>query len=523
VNPKKELLRYVSVNIGADTRRLSHPERKIIDKLIQVAKLLDEIYFDQVYHRNKEILLQLEKNPRKNKDALKLFRFYYGPFDRLRHNKPFLDAYVKPKGANFYPEDMTSQEFEEFVKKNPDVKNSFQSSLTLIRRVNAGLVSIPYSDAYRVELTKASSLLKEAAKLSKNRSVKKYFNSLAAAFISNNYYQSDIDWIDLKNNKIEPLFGPFEVYEDELMGLKASFEAIIGIKDEETTNQLKIIERHVNRLEKNLPIPDKYKSKRKGTSTPIVVIDEILSGGDARAGVHMTAFNLPNDEKVKQLKGSKKVLIKNVAEAKYENCFTPILQKAFYEQDIKEATFDAYFTHTLLHEVSHGLGPGIITRGKQKITVNRALKNTYSAMEEAKADVLGVYNSFYLIDRGIYPKEFETQIVTSFIGGIFRSIRFGTQEAHAIANLVIFNFLKEKKIISYRSKSGKFKINHTRARIVFRDLSRKILMIQAKGSYEESKKFLDKYSKMHVDMQKSLEGMKDIPIDILPIYRKDFE
>ncbi|MGV8162230.1 MAG: dipeptidyl-peptidase 3 family protein [Candidatus Nanoarchaeia archaeon] len=523
MNPKKELTKYVPVNIGADTRRLSHKERRIIDKLIQVAKLLDEIFFDQVYHRNKEILAQLEKNPRKNMHALKLFRFYYGPFDRLRQNKTFIDGYIKPKGSNFYPEDMTVQEFEEFIKRNPDIKNSFQSSLTLIRRINAGLVAISYSDAYKEELTKAAALLRESAKLSQNRSLKKYFNTLASSFISNDYFESDVAWIDIKNNKIEPLFGPFEVYEDDILGLKASFEAIIGIKDEETTNQLKIIERHVNRLEKNLPIPDKYKSKRKGKATPIVVIDEILSGGDARAGVHMTAFNLPNDEKVKQIKGSKKVLIKNVAQAKYDNCFIPILEKAFFEQDILDASFDAYFTHTLLHEVSHGLGPGIIIKGKQKITVNRALKNKYSAIEEAKADVLGVHNAFYLIDKGIYPKEFERQIVASFIGGIFRSIRFGTEEAHAIANLAIFNFLKEKKIISYRISSGKFKINHARARSVFKSLSNKILMIQAKGSYDDAKKFLDKYAKINADMKKALEGMKDIPIDILPIYRKDFE
>jgi len=523
VNPKQELSRYVQVNIGADTRRLSHKERRIIDKLIQVAKLLDDIYIDQVYYRNKEILLQLEKNPRKNKHALKLFKFYCGPFDRLHNNKTFIDGFLKPSGANFYPEDLSAQEFEEFIKRNPDVKNSFQSSVTLIRRINNGLVSIPYSDAYREELTKSSAFLKEAAKLSQNRSLKKYFNVLSAALISNDYFESDVAWIDLKNNKIEAVMGPYEVYEDELLGLKASFEAVIGIKDETTTNQLKIMERHVDRLEKNLPIPDKYKSKRKGKATPIVVIDEILSSGDARAGVHMTAFNLPNDEKVKQLKGSKKVLIKNVAEAKYENCFIPILKKAFYEQELNEASFDAYFTHTLLHEISHGLGPGIITRGDQKITVNRALKNTYSTIEEAKADVLGVYNSFYLIDKGIYPKEFERQIVTSFIGGIFRSIRFGTQEAHAAANLIIFNFLKNRGIISYQRRFGKFKINHKKSRTAFKTLSRKLLMIQAKGSYDEAKKFIEKYSTMDAGMKKILEDLKDIPIDILPIYRKDFD
>jgi hypothetical protein len=244
------------------------------------------------------------------------------------------------------------------------------------------------------------------------------------------------------------------VYEDELLGLKASFEALIGIKDESATNQLKILERHINRLEKNLPIPDKYKTKRTGKSTPIVVIDEILSAGDSRAGVHLTAFNLPNDEKVKLVKGSKKVMIKNVAEAKYEHCMIPILKKALSDQDFNETSFDAYFTQILLHEISHGLGPGIILKGKQKITVNRALKGTYPALEEAKADVLGVYNLFYLVDKGLYPRELEKKVITSFIGGIFRSIRFGTQEAHAAANLIIFNFLKEKKIISYKSSRG---------------------------------------------------------------------
>jgi len=523
VDPKKELSKYIPVNIGADLRRLSHKERRVIDKLIQVAKLLDYIYFDQVYSRNKEILLQLEKNPRKNKDALKLFRFYYGPFDRLHHNKAFIDGYIKPSGANFYPENMSIQEFEEFIKRNPDVKNSFQSSLTLIRRINNGLVSIPYSDAYREELSRATVLLREAAKLSQNKSLKKYFNSLANSFTTNDYFESDVAWIDLKNNKIEPLLGPYEVYEDELLGLKASFEALIGIKDESATNQLKILERHINRLEKNLPIPDKYKTKRTGKSTPIVVIDEILSAGDSRAGVHLTAFNLPNDEKVKLVKGSKKVMIKNVAEAKYEHCMIPILKKALSDQDFNETSFDAYFTQILLHEISHGLGPGIILKGKQKITVNRALKGTYPALEEAKADVLGVYNLFYLVDKGLYPRELEKKVITSFIGGIFRSIRFGTQEAHAAANLIIFNFLKEKKIISYKSSKGHFKINHKRARSAFKNLSRKILMIQAKGSYEEAKKFISKYSVMSSDMKKTLEDMKNVPIDILPIYRKDFE
>jgi hypothetical protein len=194
VDPKKELSKYIPVNIGADLRRLSHKERRVIDKLIQVAKLLDYIYFDQVYSRNKEILLQLEKNPRKNKDALKLFRFYYGPFDRLHHNKAFIDGYIKPSGANFYPENMSIQEFEEFIKRNPDVKNSFQSSLTLIRRINNGLVSIPYSDAYREELSRATVLLREAAKLSQNKSLKKYFNSLANSFTTNDYFESDVAW-----------------------------------------------------------------------------------------------------------------------------------------------------------------------------------------------------------------------------------------------------------------------------------------------------------------------------------------
>ncbi len=523
MNPKQELSKYVPVNIGGDTRRLSHKERKILDKLIQVSKLLDVIYLDQVYSGNKKILEQLEKNPRKNRHDIKLFKFYYGPFDRLGNNKPFIDGFVKPKGANYYPEDLTIQEFEDFMKRNPETKTSFQSNLTLIRRVNSSLVAIPFSEAYREELSKSSTLLKEAAKLSQNRSLKKYFNTLAEAFTSNNYFNADVAWIDLKNNKLEPLLGPYEVYEDELLGFKASFEAIIGIKDEQSTNQLKIIERQVNRLEKNLPISDKYKSKRKGKSTPIVVIDEILSSGDGRAGVHMTAFNLPNDERVKQMKGSKKVLIKNVAEAKYHNCMNPILIKALSEQDFKDTTFDAYFTHTLLHEISHGLGPGIIMKGQQKITVNQALKGHYSTIEEAKADVVGVYNAFYLIDKGIYSKEMEKQIVTSFIGGIFRSIRFGIQEAHAASNLIIFNFLKEKKIVSYHRRTGNFAINHKRARSAFKTLSRKLLMIQAKGSYDEADKFITKYSHIGPEMKQILEDMKDIPIDILPIYRKDFE
>jgi len=380
------------------------------------------------------------------------------------------------------------------------------------------LVAIPYSQAYREFLEPAARLLKEAAALAQNPSLKKYLNSRAEAFLSNDYFQSDMDWMDLKDHKIEVVIGPYEVYEDALLGYKASFEAFITIVDPEESAKLRKVNQYLQDMELHLPIPDKYKNLHRGSASPIVVVQEVFTGGDTKAGIQTTAFNLPNDERVREAKGSKKVMLKNVAHAKYDKCWIPIVNIVLDPKDLQRVSFNAYFNHVLMHEMSHGLGPGTITVNGRKTTVNKELKETYSTIEECKADILGVYNLAYMVEKGVFPKEMKAQAYSSYLGGIFRSVRFGINEAHGGANAIAFNYLMEKGGFEYNPQTHKFRVNDAKIEGAIRDLAHDLLMIQATGDYEGAKRFIQKYRYLSPEMEDALNRLKDVPVDIRPVY-----
>ena len=517
----REIKKFAPVKLSFNPELINEKQRIVLRKLIEATKIMDEIFLRQVYSRNVEIRNMLEKkNDELSKKELELFNIYYGPFNRLEHDKPFIEGVgEKPLWANFYPEDMTKEEFENFLKEHPEKEEEFTSNFTVIRRDKEGkLVSIPYSEEYKPFLEKAAKLLKEAAENCENPTVKKYLQLRAKAFLSNDYFESDLAWMDMKNNAVEVVIGPYEVYEDRLFGYKASFESFVTVKDPVESKKLKTIAKYLVDMEKNLPIPDMYKNFNRGLSSPIAVVYEVYCGGDAGAGVQTTAFNLPNDERVREAKGSKKVLLKNVAEAKYKMCWIPIANTVLSKDTLKNVSFDAYFTHTLLHEISHGLGPGIITKNGKKTTVNKELKEYYSTIEEAKADVLGVYNGYFLTEKGVFPKGFEKQLVTTFIGGIFRSIRFGINEAHGGGNIIIFNYLRELGVINYDPKTEKFSVNLEKAKDGFTKLANELLMLQATGNYEKTKQFVNTYKVIKPEVKKALEKLKDVPVDIKPIF-----
>jgi len=515
---KKEINKFKEIEIKPDLTGLSAKEKKLLFKLVDAAKLIHEIFLDQVHPKNLELKKELELlRGTDREDSLKMFEIHCAPFDTVTHTH-FINGQVKLKGANFYPEDVTVEEFEEFIKKNPEQRDSFTSPYFLIRRKNNSLVAIPYSEAYKDKLKVISNLLLEASVFADNPSLKDYLEKISKSLLSNNYFDSDVAWIDLKDTNIEALFGPYEVYMDGLLGLKATFEAVIGIVDKKASSDLKFLEEKTEELDNNLPLPLKYKSSTKGTSSPIVVIDEVFSAGDNRAGIHFTAFNLPNDEKVKELKGSKKVLLKNIAKAKYEYCMIPIIREVFDEETLKHTDFDSYFTHILLHEISHGIGPGIITLDKEKVSVNAALKDLYPTIEEAKADVLGVFNAIYLRDQKVYTEEFVKKIITSFVGGIFRSIRFGFHEAHAGANLIVLNYLMEQNCLRYNNKTRKFFIRYEPIEQCFTSLAEMILLIQAEGDYDKAKDFVEMYRDLTPGIKEILTRLKDAPTDITPKY-----
>ncbi|NOZ12377.1 MAG: peptidase [Acidobacteria bacterium] len=516
---QRELNKFAPVKLTIGNVKLTEKQKTVLRDLVEASDVMNEIYLRQVYAENLSIRARLETSSDPlAKVQLELFNLYKGPFNRLDHDKPFIGTAPKPAGANFYPEDMTKDEFESFVKSHPDQEKAFESPVTVIRRKDGKLVAIPYSVEYRGLLEKAAALLRKAAASAENKTVKAYLEKRAAAFLSNDYFDSDMAWMDMRDNTVEAVIGPYEVYEDGLFGYKASFESFVTVRDPVESKKLKRIAGYLLAMEKNLPIPDQYKNFHRGNDSPIVVANEVYCAGDAASGVQTTAFNLPNDERVREAKGSKKVLLKNVAKAKYEKCWIPITNRVMSAETLKHVSFNAYFTHTLLHEISHGLGPGNIVVNGRKTTVNRELKDLYSTIEEAKADVLGVYNGFFLTDKGEFPKGFGEELAATFVSGIFRSVRFGINEAHGGGNVIIFNYLTDMGVISFDKASGKFSVKTDKAREGFTKLAGELLTIQATGDYARAKQFVHTYRVIRPEMKQALDKLKDIPVDIRPVF-----
>jgi hypothetical protein len=517
---KTQVEKFKPVEIDYNESMLSEGDRLALQKLVEAAHLMDEIFLRQVYSKNVAIQQVLNQGDNADYKVLKeYFDINFGSFDRLEDDKPFINPNEpKPKGANFYPEDMTKEEFEQWLQDHPEDQEAFIGYFTVIQRNGEKLEAVPYSKAYEVFLQPAAQLLKEAANLTDNASLKTYLNSRADAFLSNDYFQSDMDWMDLQDHTIEVVIGPYEVYEDELFGYKAAFECFITLVDHEDGKRLQQVGQYLDDLERQLPIPEEHKNFDRGKSSPIIVADEVFTAGDTKAGVQTIAFNLPNDERVRAAKGSKKVMLKNVSRAKYENISIPIMEKVLAEEDLQKVSFNAFFFHVLLHEMCHGIGPGPIKKDGRETTVNLELKETYSTLEEAKADIVGIYQFPFMVEKGVFAKELGEQVYASFVGGIFRSVRFGIDEAHGGGNVIILNYLMENGGIEYDNTSERFRVNYQKIGDAVRDLSREILMIQALGDYDGAKQFIAKYRKVSPELQTALAKLGDIPVDIKPVY-----
>lgn len=524
---KEKIAKFVPVEIQYDETLLTDREKVVLEKLYRASKIIDDLFLEQVYSKNDQIKSDLLSNVSNKSELiekpelkleLELFNIMFGPFDRLEDNIPFIGKDKKPLGANFYPEDMTKEEFENWIKQNPADEKSFTNEFTIIRRESGKLVAIPYSEYFKDKLTQASNLLKEAAEYSDNPSLKKYLFSRADAFLSNDYYQSDMDWMDLKDHNIEVVIGPYEVYEDEMFNYKASFESFVTIKDPVETKKLEVFAKYLNDIEKNLPLDDKHKNFTRGSESPIVVANEVFTAGDTKAGVQTLAFNLPNDERVRQAKGSKKVMLKNVHEAKFEKLLKPIAELVLEPEQLKYVTFNAFFNHTLMHEMSHGVGPGFIKVNGKDTEVKKELKETYSTIEECKADILGMYNNMFMIEKGVYSKESENEIMVTFLAGAFRSMRFGIGEAHGGGNAIIYNYLLEKGGYDFDESTQKVKVDFNKIHFALKELCSLILTIQAEGNYQGAKDLIAKYAVNSKSIESLRKKLEKLPVDIQPVF-----
>jgi len=516
---KKKISQFVPTEIGYDASLLDERQTRVVENLFQAARIMDEIFLKQVYSRNLEIREEL-RSSREAQDALRLeyFTIMFGPFDRLDHNKPFYGDHIKPKGANFYPEDMTKEEFLQWIEDHPQSKKAFTSEFTVIRRDDSGLKAIPYSEYFTEDLQQAADYLRKAAEYADNPTLKDYLLKRAAAFLSNDYYESDMAWMDLKDHRIEVVIGPYEVYEDELFNYKAAFECFITLRDPEESNKLAKFGSYLVDMEKNLPIPDEYKNFERGSESPIVVAQEVYTAGDTKAGVQTIAFNLPNDERVRKAKGSKKVMLKNVNQAKFEQILLPIAAQVLDEAQLSHVTFDAFFNHVLMHEMSHGIGPGFITVDGRDTEVKIELKETYSSIEECKADILGMYNIIFMIKKGEFPESFEKETWATFLAGIFRSVRFGISEAHGAGNAIIYNYLLEKGGYIFDEKTQKVRVDFDKVYEVLEELATEVLTLQARGDYAAAKKLIETYAVESPSMTLLKGKLNELPVDIKPVY-----
>ena len=499
--------------IDYDHSLLSDNDRQVVGKLIEASKQIDEIFWRQVSDQNPALLDRLtkEKSP-----ALDYFVMNRGPWDRLKNDEPFIGTKPKPPGAAFYPQDISKDEFEKFVAAHPEKKDELQGLFTVVRRENNGLAGVPYSRAYREFLDPAAARLREAAALTTNASLKKYLTTRADAFLSDNYRDSDMAWMDL-TGPIEVVIGPYEVYEDNLFNYKASFESFVTVVDAPESAKLAAYAHALPDMERNLPEPEQYKNLKRGTESPIKVVQEIYTAGDARRGVQTAAFNLPNDEFVREKKGSKKVLLKNVMDAKFKQSGQPIALRVLDPSLVPLLNFDAFFNHVLFHELSHGLGPGFITQpGGQRVEVRIPLKNLYSTIEECKADVLGIWNLLYAQQRKLVTNFDDRQLLTTYAGLMFRSTRFGVGEAHGRGTAVQWNWLREKGAIA--PAGSKFTVDFPKMRDAVRDLATELLTIEATGDFNRANALLEKYGKETDEMRKVDATLKDIPVDIWPVF-----
>lgn len=513
---KNEIDKFAKTVVKYDNTLLDDNQKIVVKKLYEAAKIMDEIFLEQVYSGN----LELDKNLKSgDKDTYELFKIMFGPFNRLDHDKPFVGENTKPEGANFYPEDLTKVEFENWITNHPEDVAAFTSEFTVIRRDGDKLVAIPYSAHYGENLKKAANLMREAANYADNQSLKEYLIKRAAAFETNDYYESDMAWMDLTDHAIEIVIGPYEVYEDALFNYKAAFECFLTIVDPAESKKLDVFVNYLTDMEKNLPYPDEHKNFDRGSESPMVVVQLVFSAGDTKAGVQTLAFNLPNDERVRKAKGSKKVMLKNIHEAKFDKILTPIAEKIMDPEQLQYVTFDGFFNHTLMHEISHGLGPGFITVDGRATEVKKEIKETYSTIEECKADVLGLFNNQFMIEKGIFPAEFENEMWATFLAGSFRSMRFGIGEAHGGGNAIIYNYLLENGGFEFDEASEKVKVNFDKAYTVLTELANKLLMIQATGDYNASKELIAKYVVETPSIKILRDKLTDLPVDIKPEFQ----
>ncbi len=526
--------RFAPVELRADTSTLSKGDRAAVVKLIEAAKIIDTLQLRQRWSGNETLWAALQKDTsdlgRARQNAFWLNK---GPWSGLDDNQSFMPAEYagikipakKPAGANFYPESASKTALESWMNALPAAqKSDAQWFFTVIRTGPDGkFKTVKYSDEYRTDLEKLAKLLREAAASTDNASLKKFLTMRADAFLSNDYLASDFAWMDL-DSPVDITIGPYETYNDELFGYKAAFEAYVSIRDQKETQKLDFFGKHLQELENNLPVDPRYRNPKVGAIAPMVVVNQVYGAGDGNMGVQTAAYNLPNDERVIRERGSKRVMLKNVQEAKFKSTLQPISKLVLSPADQKDLDFDSFFTHILAHEIMHGLGPHHTKKDGKESTPRQDLKDTYSTIEEAKADITGLWALGYMMDKGMLKDGLgqgaaaERKLYNTFLASSFRTLHFGLTSSHARGMAIQVNYLLDKGAFVAKG-DGTFAVDFKKIKGAVIDLDREFLTIEATGDYARAKAMMDKYVVIRPEVQKALDRLKtSVPNDIRPAF-----
>lgn len=502
---QKKVAEYAQVKLTSDLKSLTASEKKILPLLFEAAQLMDDIYWEQTLGNKEQFLASI-----KDEDVKQFAMINYGPWDRLDGNKPFVEGYgEKPKGANFYAKDMTKEDFAKIKDKEKD------SQYSIITKDDKGAYKvIPYHIAFKEKVEKAADLLKQASEISEDAGMKKYLKLRAEALLTDKYYESDLAWMDMKKSNIDFVVGPIENYEDGLNGLKAAHESFILIKDNDWSSKLTKFTAMLPEFQKGLPVDAKYKKELPGTDSDMNVYDAIFYAGDCNSGSKTIAINLPNDEKIQLKKGTRKLQLKNSMKAKFDNILIPISNILISESQRKYIKFNAFFENVMFHEVAHGMG--IKNTINKKGSVKNALKEMYSAVEEGKADIMGLYLVTKLYEKGELKEGEVMDNYVTFIAGTFRSVRFGAASAHGKANMECFNFMLDNGAFT-RNADGTYTVNFDKMKLAVVKLVQDIISLQGDGNYELAKKNLEQNGIIKDQLKADLKRIEDasIPVDII--------
>ena len=497
--------KYAEYTLTTDISHLSDNEREMLQLLFEAADIMDGLFWNENYGDKDELMARIGDNA----DIRKLAAIAYGPWDGLDGNKPFVEGVgPKPTGAQFYPSDMTEEEWTAF-----DDPNKTSQYTMIVRDENGNLKCVWYHDYFEQQIKKAASLLDDASELAGDEEFAEYLRLRAKALRTDEYFESDMQWMDVRNNNVDLVIGPIENYTDARYGIKASHEAFILVKDQEWTKQLARYASFVPALQKQLPVPAEYKKEVPGSDVDLAAYDVVYYAGDCNANSKTIAINLPNDERVQLQRGTRKLQLKNAMQAKFDKILDPISKELMTPESLEHIKFDAFFANVMFHETAHGMGIKNTITGKS--TVREALGNQYNALEEAKADVLGLYLVTKLAEMGEYTNTTMEDNYTTFMAGIFRSVRFGAASAHGKANMLTFNYFQNEGAF-VRDEQGKYAIDFEKMKVAVEKLAGDILQHQGNGDYEATKAWMGEMTVIKPELQADLDRVNEagIPTDI---------